>query len=103
MKTDRWFGITILLMVMTVLLSTLAFAQAVPVTIDEVQVDDVTLTPNAPNPYDFERGQVMEIEVRFTPQMDLEDAEIEAKISFNNYSFYIYRNYICFPQYSVSS
>lgn len=56
-------------------------ASALPLTIDSVEVDDVELSPNAVNRFDLERNAEYEVEVLVTATEDLEDVEVELKIS----------------------
>lgn len=62
-------------------LATVAAASALPITIDEVQLDDITLNPSATNRVSIERGDEYEVEVRFTALQDLDDVEVEAFIT----------------------
>jgi len=65
------------------LFAVLAFssvAVALPLVIEEVQIDDITVTEGAVNRLDLERGNEFEVEIRFTPTADIDDMEIEASI-----------------------
>src|SRR5574341_1362769 len=62
-------------------LTVIASAAALPVTLDEVEVDDTILSENAVNRLSLERGQEYEVRVRFTPSSDLDNAEVRVFIS----------------------
>lgn len=61
-------------------------ALALPLTVEQVQLDDVDLDQNVDNTLDLERNQEYELEVLITPDEDLEDVEVEAKISGYEYN-----------------
>lgn len=58
---------------------------ALPATLEEVKFDDTSLGAGT-NRLDVERGEEYEIEVLFTPDVDLDDVEVEAYISGYEYS-----------------
>ena len=62
-------------------LTVIGSALALPVTLDEVEVDDTILSENAVNRLSLERGQEYEVRVRFTPSSDLDNAEVRVFIS----------------------
>lgn len=76
---------TIMTIVALLLVSAVA-AFALPATLDEVQVDDTTVTANSVNQLSIERGQDFDVEVRVTAQSDIANAEIEAFISGYEYN-----------------
>ncbi|MEK6822517.1 MAG: hypothetical protein AABY13_01705 [Nanoarchaeota archaeon] len=65
-----------------------ALVQAIPATIDEVQLDDTTVSPNAINRLNIERNEEFEVEVRLTAQQDISDVEVEAFVSGYEYNDY---------------
>lgn len=61
-------------------------AYALPVTIEELEVDDVEIDVNETNLLDVERGNRVEVEVRLSSGSDLSDVEVEAFISGYEYN-----------------
>ena len=78
MKASR---IILLTMLIIIALAGVATAAPLPVTIDDVQVDDVTLSPDHTTRLDVERGQTVEIEVLVTATADVDDVEAEVFLS----------------------
>ncbi len=62
-------------------LAVIGSAAALPAVLDEVEVDDTTLTQNAVNRLSLERGEEYEVRVRFTPTFDIDNAEVRVFIS----------------------
>ncbi len=56
-------------------------ATALPITLEQVEVDDVALQINAVNRLSLERGEEYQVEVRFTPTENIDDAEVRVFIS----------------------
>jgi len=78
MKTSR---ILLLTMLMIIALAGVAKAAPLPVIIDDVQVDDVSLSPDHSTRLDVERGQKVEVEVLLTATEDIDELEAEAFLS----------------------
>ncbi|MBR9677215.1 hypothetical protein GOV04_03670 [Candidatus Woesearchaeota archaeon] len=72
------------LLIVAILASSLA--TALPVVIEKVELNDDALDPNAVNDENIERGQSLEIEVKISSLVDLDDIEIEAVIKANKYN-----------------
>ena len=75
---------SILILLMIIMLSGLV--HALPVSIQDVQLDDVELTQGATTRLDVVRGNTVDVEVRFTAAQDLKDVELEAFLSGFEYS-----------------
>lgn len=58
-----------------------ASAEELPLSLDGVEIDDVSLTQDSVNRLALERDHDYELEVRFTPLEDIRDVEIRAFIS----------------------
>lgn len=69
------------LIAMALFLTVIASATALPVVLDEVEIDDTTLDENAINRLSLERGKEYEIRVKFTPTFDIDNAEVRVFIS----------------------
>lgn len=69
------------ILALAIVLSLVGIAYALPVTIEDVEVDDVSLSPNAENRLDLERGQEYEVRVKLTPSVDIDNAEVRVFIS----------------------
>ncbi len=67
-------------------LAVIAGATALPVTLNEVEVDDNILQENAVNTLSLERGEQYEVRVRFTPTADIDNAEVRVFVSGFEYS-----------------
>lgn len=67
-------------------LATLTAANALPITVDSVELDDITLSQSLVNRVAIERGEEYEIEVRFTALQNLDDVEVEATITGYDFS-----------------
>lgn len=74
-------NLTKLTLMLLMLVSLAAFAQALPFNVDSVQVNDVVLIPNSSNRLDVERGQQLDIVVRLIALDSAKNVEIEAFIS----------------------
>src|SRR3989344_6709663 len=62
-------------------LSVIGIANALPVTLQQVEIDGTTIVQNAFNQLSIERGQTYELRVRFTPFDRVRNAEVRAFIS----------------------
>ena len=62
-------------------LAVIGSVSALPINLEEVEVDDTILSENAENRLSLERGEEYEVRVRFTPQEDLDDVEIRIFVS----------------------
>ena len=78
MKINRIIGL-ITVFLLTVLALT-SVASALPLVIDEVQIDDIEVSESGVNRLDLERNNEFEVEVRFTPTENIDDMEIEASV-----------------------
>lgn len=78
----------ILIIAILILITLAGAAQAadLPITIDKVKVDDVTLDPDRTTRLDIERGQKVEVEVLVTALEDIDDVEAEVFLSGFEYS-----------------
>ena len=56
-------------------------AQAMPITLDRTEIDDIELLANQANRLSLERGHTYEVEVALTALADMNDVEVEAFIS----------------------
>lgn len=63
-------------------------ASALPVTIDEFELDDVELTPNSPVRLDLDRDKEYPVRIKFTPTSNLTDVEFTLFVSGYEYSHY---------------
>ncbi|MBS3175839.1 hypothetical protein J4457_01235 [Candidatus Woesearchaeota archaeon] len=68
------------LLLFAALLCAPVLAQSLPITINNVQVDDVEVIANQANSLDIERGQTVEVEVRFSPTADIDDLQLQGSI-----------------------
>ncbi len=82
MNTNKILGFLALL----ILAATLANAQVLPLTVDNVEIDDTDILPNQTNRLDVERGDVYDVEVKITALADVDDVELEAFISGYEYN-----------------
>jgi uncharacterized membrane protein len=69
------------LVALALFLAVIGSAVALPVVLDEVEVDDTTLTEDAVNRLSLERGEEYEVRVKFTPTFDIDNAEVRVFIS----------------------
>ena len=76
----------IALIVSLILIALAGIAHALPVEIESVEIDDISLTPDAENRLDLERGEQYEVEVRFTALANIDDMEVEVFISGYEYN-----------------
>lgn len=71
----------VLLLLTAVVALAPASAQVLPLTIDNVEIDDVDVQPDEVNRLDLERGHTYDVEVRLTAMADVDDVEVEAFVS----------------------
>lgn len=69
------------ILALTLFLVTIISVSALPVVLEEVEIDDVVLEQDAVNRLALERGDEYEIEVRFTPFADIDDVEVRVFVS----------------------
>lgn len=69
------------LLAIAILSAFASVAFALPLTVDRVEIDDIEIKENQVNRLDLERGNRYEVEVRFTPQQDLDDVEVQVFVS----------------------
>ena len=81
MKVTKILGLFTILLLSVLALSSVA--SALPLVIEEVQVDDIVVTETNVNRLALERGKEFEVEVRFTPTEDIDDMEIEGSGTFS--------------------
>ena len=62
-------------------LSVIGIANALPVTLQQVEIDGTTVVQNAFNQLSIERGQTYDLRIRFTPFDRVRNAEVRAFIS----------------------
>jgi len=74
-------NVILLAMLIIIAMAGVASAAPMPVVIDEVQVDDVALSPDHTTRLDVERGQTVEVEVLVTATEDVDDVEAEVFLS----------------------
>ncbi len=67
-------------------LAVIGSAAALPVVLEEVEVDDTVLEANAVNRLSLERGQDYEVRIKFTPTSNVDDVEVRAFVSGYEYS-----------------
>lgn len=67
-------------------LAAVASAAQVPIRIDNVKIDDVDLQENASNRLDIQRGQEVEVEVKFTALQVVKNLQMESFLSGFEYS-----------------
>jgi len=79
-------NITKLIPLMVLLLVLAVGASALPITIDNVEIDGTDLMPNEANRLDIERGDEIEVDVHFTVSEDQDNLEIMAFISGYEYN-----------------
>ena len=63
-----------------------AMASALPITINQIEVDGVELAPNDVNRVDLERGSSFDVRIELMSTQDLQDVELEAFISGYEYN-----------------
>jgi hypothetical protein len=73
-----------LMLVLAIALAATAFA--LPITVEQVKVNDVELNADASNLLDVIRGDKVDVEVVFTPSQDIKDMQIEAFFSGDEHS-----------------
>ena len=71
----------IALMITLVLVTTLTAVNALPVTIDEVEIDGSQVLPDTYNNLDVERGQEVDVRIEFTAHEDLDNVELMVFLS----------------------
>ena len=79
-------GMLLMVLIGVLMLSGIASAATVPVTIDEVKVDGSVVSASATTRLDLERGQEIPLRVEITAASDAQDVQIEAFISGYEYS-----------------
>ncbi len=67
-------------------LTVISSVAALPIVLEEVEIDDTVLEENAVNRLSLERGTDYEVRVKFTPTQDIEDAEVRIFVSGYEYS-----------------
>ncbi|VVB81883.1 NPCBM-associated, NEW3 domain of alpha-galactosidase [uncultured archaeon] len=72
--------------IMALFLAAISAVSALPVNLEEVQIDNTILQENAVNKLSLERGTDYEVRVKFTPTANIKDAEVRAFISGYEYS-----------------
>ncbi len=65
----------------TLFLALAGAATALPVVLEEVEVDDTILQQNAVNRLSLERGEEYEVRIRFTPASNIDNAEVRIFVS----------------------
>ncbi|MBW2973129.1 hypothetical protein KY346_01920 [Candidatus Woesearchaeota archaeon] len=73
--------IILLAMLMVIAIAGVVHAASLPVAIDEIEVDDVSLAPDRVTRLDIERGQTIDVEVLVTAEEDIDDVEAEVFLS----------------------
>jgi uncharacterized membrane protein len=73
-----------LMLVLAIALATTALA--LPISVEQVKVDDVELHADASNRFDVLRGDKIEVKVVFTPSEDINDMQIEGFFSGDEHS-----------------
>lgn len=63
------------------LITLVAAVSALPIDVNEVEIDDFEIVENQTNRFDIVRGQAYDIEIYLTPTQDVDDVEIEAFVS----------------------
>ena len=81
MNTTKLFGCLAILLLTAILAVTPVHAQALPLTIDRVEIDDIELLSDQANRLSMERGHTYEVEAAITALADMDDVEIEVFIS----------------------
>lgn len=71
---------------LTLFLAVLGSAIALPVDLEEVEIDDTVLDEDAVNRLALERGDEYEVRVKFTPYEDMDNAEVRIFVSGYEYS-----------------
>lgn len=69
------------ILALTLFLAAISAATALPLDLERVEFDDITLKDDSINRLSVERGEDYELEIRFTPEQDLDDVEVRAFIS----------------------
>ena len=75
-----------LAMILLAAIATAVSAAVVPIRVDNVKIDDVDLQENASNRLDIQRGQEVEVEVKFTALTQVRNLQMEAFMSGFEYS-----------------
>ncbi len=71
---------------LAIVLSLAGIVQALPVTINEVEIDDTVIQPNAVNRLDLERGEEYDVRVKLTPIANIDNVEVRVFISGYEYN-----------------
>lgn len=77
---------THIIFALALFLTVIGAAAALPLTLEEVEFDDVILTEDAVNRLSVERGEEYDVRVRFTPEQDLENVQVRVEITGYEYS-----------------
>ncbi len=74
------------ILALALFLTVISSAIALPVVLEEVEIDDTILQESAVNRLSLERGEDYEVRVKFTPISDIENAEVRVFVSGYEYS-----------------
>jgi len=77
---------TKVILALTLFLVSLTAVSALPIVLNEVELDDTLLRTNSVNRLSLERGDEYELRIEFTPWDDIQDMEIRAFVSGFEYS-----------------
>ena len=72
--------------ILALFLAAISAVSALPITLDEVEVDDTILQENAENRLSIERGEDYEVRIKFTALEDIKDTEVRIFVSGYEYS-----------------
>jgi len=72
---------TLMFLVVMLCVSVVATAQSLPISIDDLEVNDISISPNQVNVLDVLRGNEIEVQVTLTPSQNVNDLELEVFIS----------------------
>ncbi len=79
MKLKNLLALTSLI-IFSLLVSPVSYADIVPITVDRVEIDDIRITQNEVNRLSIERGKKYPIEIELRATEDVENVEIEVFI-----------------------
>ena len=88
MKAKSIFGLVALLLIALSGIAVASHVEDLPVVIDSVEVEDVELDADSNNRLDIERGEEIEVEVRFTATDFADNVEVRASIRGYEYNDY---------------
>ena len=80
MKTKNLLALTSLI-IFSLLVSSVSYADTVPITVDRVEIDDIKIEEDFVNRLSVERGRTYPVEIELRPAEDVKDVEIEVFIS----------------------